>query len=293
MEPDEIMGKRYLSSDWANLTWTDWIPFRGGDFKNIPTMPGVYRVKAVGQNKLFYVGQTGKSLRSRLQCLRAGTLAKSMPYNDPHTAAPRLWSWKDAKHLEFECSTASTPSTLSDRDRVGLEHKLIWLYRRESGESPLCNFGRCHPGYRMPGNRGSGRRGGRLRILLNGKRSMSKPLSRARIRATMKFGDPTARNWMGLTWENYEPTVSGPGVYRIVDRQKNEVIYIGQSSNLRLRIPTHRVKYAKKDRFVVQCVNTKEHLLLEIENDLLGAFYAGLNRLPAFQLNGWSAASFE
>jgi len=285
MERYKTMSKSYLNVDWGNLPWTEWIPFDGGDFRKIPMVAGVYRVKDVGQSKLFYVGQTRKSLRKRLRSLCVGTLAKSMPYNDPHTAAPRLWSWKDSKHLKFECAAAPTPPTFSDRNRVGLEHNLIWLYRTESGESPMCNFGQCHPGYCMPGNRGSGRRGGRVTTLLNGKRSVSNTPRLARIGKHVELRDPTAQNWMGLTWKNYEPALSGAGVYRIVDRKTNEVVYIGQSSNLRLRIPTHRAKYPKQDRFVVQYVMTNELLLLEQENDLLGAFYERFKCLPTGQLN--------
>jgi hypothetical protein len=39
---------------------------------------------------LAYIGQTGRSLRQRVCALVHGTLADAMPFNDPHTAAPRL-----------------------------------------------------------------------------------------------------------------------------------------------------------------------------------------------------------
>ena len=54
-----------------------------------PATAGLYRVRAVDDALLAYVGQTGRSLRERVSALR-GAFGREMPYRDPHTAAPAL-----------------------------------------------------------------------------------------------------------------------------------------------------------------------------------------------------------
>jgi len=66
-----------LSPNWEELEWSEWVPLkdRGIDFRRIPNLPGVYRVRAKGVNHLFYIGQTGASLRGRLAALSTHTYA--------------------------------------------------------------------------------------------------------------------------------------------------------------------------------------------------------------------------
>ena len=92
------------NQNWMRLRWTEWVSFVGGDFKALPTAAGIYRIKIRDQNQLAYIGQTGRNLRERLSDLRRNTLAKEMPFNDPHTAAPSLWAWHHAEGYEYECS---------------------------------------------------------------------------------------------------------------------------------------------------------------------------------------------
>ena len=66
-------------------------------FRVLPKCPGAYRVKPLGEDQLAYIGQTGRDLRERLRDLCLNTLKLEMPFNDPHTAAPSLWSWADAR----------------------------------------------------------------------------------------------------------------------------------------------------------------------------------------------------
>ena len=82
---------KFLSLNWCGLQWTPWIPFTSPDIETLPTGPGVYRIKAIGIDELFYIGQTGRNLRERLTALIRNTLddPEHMPFNDPHTAAPR------------------------------------------------------------------------------------------------------------------------------------------------------------------------------------------------------------
>jgi len=75
----------------------------------LPAKPGVYRVRPADGDYLMYIGQTGRTLRQRLSELSKYRKAPElMPYNDPHTAAPSLWAWRDATGLDFECSGAAS-----------------------------------------------------------------------------------------------------------------------------------------------------------------------------------------
>src|SRR5260370_37851936 len=159
----------FTSLAWSELPWTTWVSFNNpNDFKKLPPSPGVYRIRAIGGQELFYIGETGH-LRDRLHSLRRGTMEGKMPYNDPHTAAPSLWAWRDAEKNEIECSAASVKladnSKEARRLRQGLECSLLWQYRLEFGSSTRCNHGRFHPryikssdrkgdllGYRLPEN---------------------------------------------------------------------------------------------------------------------------------------------
>ncbi|GHO50828.1 hypothetical protein [Ktedonospora formicarum] len=82
---------KFLLSDWCGLSWTDWQPFSNKEaFRQLPSTPGLYRIRAAGINELFYIGETGRDLRGRLGDLRRNTMKPEMPFNDPHTAAPRF-----------------------------------------------------------------------------------------------------------------------------------------------------------------------------------------------------------
>ena len=275
-----------LSKNWFGLKWTPWVHFRDpGSFQYFPGFPGVYRVKPVGKNQLYYIGQTGRTLKERLQSLIRNALQEEMPYNDPHTAAPSLWAWMDAESMEFEVSAA--PVNLSRREREGLESCLLWRYRLEKGESTACNHGRFHPHYRKSGDRRKGMRGGRLpenEINPSGGQS-SKPLS---LRGT-----PQSETWMGLHWQNLlELNVSGiqkspraKGIYKLLG--DGELLYIGQTANLKSRLTSHsRVNWGASPIFYSYCMLSDEllpHQIKELENDLLGAFYFQNKTVPRFQ----------
>ena len=171
------------------MRWTDWVPLDGGDFKALPTTAGIYRVRVQGQNQLAYIGQTGRNLRERLSDLRRNTLAKEMPFNDPHTAAPSLWAWRDAEGYEYECS-AFTSGADAQRRQV-LECWLLWQYRLEFGGSTLCNHGYFHPHYVKSKDRKSGFRGHRLEA----------PADHVQSTAGLKHSDDGS---MGLDWSDWQ-----------------------------------------------------------------------------------------
>ena len=106
--PFNLAGQRVVMHGcWGGLRWTDWHPFTSKDIAAAaPSEPGLYRIRAVGQDPLVYIGQTGGPLRSRLRELRRNVAAAEVPYNDPHTAAPYLWLLckLDGTVLEFSCA---------------------------------------------------------------------------------------------------------------------------------------------------------------------------------------------
>jgi hypothetical protein len=150
---------RFLLPKWCDLCWTEWVSF-SERFTHLPSSPGIYRVRITGADKIAYLGQTGRSLRERLGGLRHNTLQDIMPFNDPHTAAPSLWAWRDAASVDYECSCAEVHRAKAERH--ALECHLLWQYRCEAGESTLCNHGRFHARYVKSRNRHSGFGGRRL-----------------------------------------------------------------------------------------------------------------------------------
>lgn len=240
-------------------------------------------MKKVGGKSLYYIGQTGRSLRDRLRALSTHTLAHKMPFNDPHTAAPNLWAWRKTHRVQFECSVA--PIELAKPLRLGLESYLLWKYRIEWGESPLCNLGRFHPNFTRPGNRSTARAG---KCLAKGEVNPAGGPSAPPLR---KIGVPSDPNWLGLEWFKYDrQELPDKGLYKIVHKHKSEVVYIGQSKNLRLRIVSHlRRNWGMPiDIWCVKLDGTcLDHHLYEVENDLIAAFYSQTKTVPRWQfMNG-------
>jgi hypothetical protein len=282
------MPHAYLESNWCGFAWTEWAPFENAAnaFRALPILPGIYRVQAMSTGELAYIGQTGRPLRERLGALRLNTLKPDMPWNDPHTAAPALWSYRDARQESFACSVA--PVDLSTANRCALECYVLWRYRAERGSSTLCNFGRLFPGYRKSRNRSTGDRGGRV--------SESGPVTAsASLPALVGESDHRAVAWMGLPWSVDLPlsttaladVQNTPGVYRLIDRRSGELLYIGESSDLRGRLQTHTA--SDWDSHLVACsycllpMALKKAQRLEVENDLIGAYFHQQQASPIFQ----------
>ncbi len=267
----------------ATLAWSPWVPFVGGDFRSLPRGPGLYRVRLIGAEHMAYIGQTGRDLRQRLASLRLNTLATDMPFNDPHTAGPSLWVWRNAEGQEFECSAAEY--SLDARTRMAMESWLLWRHRIELGVSTTCNYGRFHPDHSKSGDRRSGRRGSQLpegQINSAGVGS-STPLQ---LR-----GDPRGADWMGLEWSDwFELPAAGieavPALYRIAG-DGSGLLYVGETLNLRARLLSHvtrdwgtavpRVSFARVER------GAAKHQLHELENDLIAAHFEQVGVPPAFQ----------
>src|SRR5450755_3280240 len=241
---------KFLNPDWCGISWTAWQPFAHPEtFKLLPATPGLYRIRALGIEELFYIGETGRNLRERLGDLRRNTLQAEMPFNDPHTAAPSLWTWRHAEQLEFECSAASlVPANgieEAEKHRKGLEFFLLWQYRLEFGASTRCNHGRFHPRYSKSKARKNHFRGNRLADGVPDELAGGPSLPPLQHMAT-----PHEPNWMGLQWSPAEllaqstlrdvPTC--PGAYKILDGGTSELLYVGETKSLRERMAAHKKK---------------------------------------------------
>lgn len=281
----------YFSLVWSSLSWSEWVPFTAEkhEFREIPREPGLYRIRPAGRDFLMYIGETRRSVYQQLNQLRY-TLKRTdlMPWNDPHTVAPSLWAWRDAEGFEYECSAA--PLDASMNGRQGMESLLLYRYRQQHGESPLCNFGRFHPRYRRSTNRRENQRGGRLEA--GQKDNPAGGPDYPPLCAAGKPGDP---DWMGLSWSGFDTLVpektrtapAGPGLYLLSDPGSQEIVYIGQSGNCAKRLLDHSSRSWDGKELQFSFYGFEEtvlpHQLRELGKDLIGNFFELKRRAPEYQ----------
>jgi len=259
-------------------------------------MPGVYRVRAVDQDNLMYIGQTGRALKKRFSELRRHTLVHDeCPWNDPHTAAQSLWVWNKEKQYTYEFSAASIDP--NQTNLKGMESYLLYRYRQEVGESTLCNFGRFHPRYNRSPNqkKGFGIRGGRRKDT-----EPDNPASGKSWPPLPPEGKPGDRNWMGLMWsepenlilDNIQKVPNDSGLYFLIDSPSSQIIYIGESDDCQKRLRQHRRKAwgDRRVQFSYHCIPqlVLPHNFHELENDLIGNYFENYRKSPEFQFGkGW------
>jgi hypothetical protein len=270
----------------ARLDWSEWIPFSEDRtrLKGLPKASGIYQIRQAASDTLCYIGETGRDLRERLSSALKGVLGDTMPYNDPHTAAPGLWCYRQEGY-DFECRVAHIE--LSTRDRRSLETLLIWQHRLQHGESPLCNLGRFHSRYTKSGSRKSGERGQALRDT-----DKSNPAGDSSAKPLKPSGDAFGEDWMGLTWTPFfELRESDPpptaGLYRIA--VNGSIAYIGESTSLETRVIAHRRRdwngVAKISHWQFEG-HPPHHHRLELENDLIAGHILQKGEAPVHQYGG-------
>lgn len=209
-----------------------------------------------------------------------------------------LWAWRDAIGMDFECSAAPfTPSNIDDplrarREREGFECYLLWQYRLEYGSSPLCNFGQFHPNYKKSTDRRKNKRGGRC------PEGRINPAGGPSFLPLPIHGKPTDEDWMMLKWTKLRRLSShdaanvdsNPELYKILNPLTDQVIYIGQSNNLKKRLLSHaRKNWGEDDILFSWCVQPDTillHQLKELENDLIGGYYSLSGSIPVLQYMG-------
>lgn len=285
------MPMPYFADDWCNLSWTPWVPLAAAaaDFRVLPTTAGVYRLRAADDDHLAYIGQTGRNLRERLRSLARNVHTGTMPYNDPHTAAPALWLLRVVESAELACSAASV--ALDSPHLHGLEDLLLWRHHHEAGRSARCNHGWFHPGYSRPGNRSTKRAGRALPP------DQPNPAAAPGLPPLQLHGTPPDPDWMGLPWSPLGsltnaplPAPAFPGVYKILDATTLALLYIGESANIAARLRSHvRRPWSPHDPLVAWNADPALTLSLhrrERESDLLGAYFSSHRHPPVFQY--WS-----
>jgi predicted GIY-YIG superfamily endonuclease len=77
-------------------------------------------------------------------------------------------------------------------------------------------------------------------------------------------------------------------VYKIVDADTQELLYVGETQQVKKRLTTHDKKNWHCQTPCFSLVPFQERIqkyqLHEMENDLLGGFYAQSQTMPRFQL---------
>lgn len=279
-----------MSADWCGHRWLPWVALDApaAQFAEcLPRGPGFYRVRVVGRSALAYIGQTGRNLNERTRALARNAYRQgdAPPWNDPHTAAPGLWAWRVEDGLNYEVSAASADLTYSHRQCT--EDMMLHEYRLEVGRSTLCNHGRFHPRWTRPSNR---KRGVAMRRLAAPE---TNPAAAPSLAPVSGSGPPGAPDWLGLSWVHVGPP--GPslsdapeeaGVYRL--SRAGEVVYVGESANLRSRLKAHSRKYRELGLAadIVVMPGALAHHLKEREVDVIGAFYKVTGRPPVLQYRG-------
>ena len=198
-------------------------------------------------------------------------------------------------NLEFECSAA--PITFADdkeedrKHREGVEFYLLWHYRLEFGASTRCNYGRFHASYLKSSDRKKGIRGYRLSDDMP-----PNPAGGPGLPPLHLDGHPFENNWMGLEWTaphtlervHIRSVTTGPGVYKLFDQNKQELLYIGESYNVQNRLSNHERKLWGAQHplfsYVQLPFGTPGYQRHEIENDLIAGFYDQTKTIPTFQL---------
>lgn len=291
------MSDSVEAGDWLGLRWSHWGPLdkERGYLKRASTDEGLYRIRHPEHEGLVYIGETGRSTSGRIHALARGAFAEQMPYRDPHTAAPCLWAIVDRDGAELEVSW-TTPRVAADKqDRKGLEAALIAAHRRDVGTSPTANFGRIIHGYRQSSYSRDGNVGGRLR------EDESEPNTKPGVGPLNWSNHESlfADDWMGLNWsapkrlQNVSArTPESDGLYRLWNEELADCLhYIGESSNLRSRLRTHRRE--RDDRLYYSYARLDNHDALhkrqEVETELIGAHWLECERAPASQ---WQSEQF-
>jgi hypothetical protein len=266
----------YDSKNWYGLNWSKWIPFLENFRKSdTSTSPGVYRIKEITTGKLMYIGQTGRDLRERVGGLRRNTLKDSAPWNDPHTAAPRLWSY--IKEMQWAYASSVAEYSSENRARLMLECALVSACRSETEFSPICNFGRMHPKWYSPTNKKQGIACKRIDA------GQSNDFAESIAYSTypkLKYPEWGSNPWVKLRGSTIDYDTQA--VYLLIKNGK--VVYIGETNNLRSRVSAHARKYSFESIWYHPLPN---HYLkpqrLEIENDLLAEFWKNKKEIPEYQ----------
>jgi hypothetical protein len=184
----------------------------------------------------------------------------------------------------------SVEERVKDKNRKALECYLLWQYRLEKNESTLCNHGRFRKDYVKSTLRSKGTRG---RKLLSSEEP--NPAGGPSYPPLQLKENPFHREWMGLKWSDIEPLATqrlntvphSQGLYKLLDSIENRVLYLGETKDLKNRLTTHRRTYATHRKInystVILTEDVENYQRRELENDLIGGYYAQSKSAPLYQ----------
>ncbi len=278
---------RFLDEDWCGLDWSPWYPLLQGRSleKGLGKGPGIYRIRPAGQSTLAYIGQTGKCLRENLTRLRVESGAKRVDPDSKHFASPCMFVYHKVKDVDLEVSTCTMPK-LPENERLATESVLLWNYRLEAGESPICNLKRFHDGYDMFIDPAEGVKVRKLNSDEARDNSSTAPL---------KYdGSFVDKDWMGLMWTEWEQ-LDKKSVkamkdevcfLRMAKEDFSELLLIDWTPDLGMALSEHmREKWSKKAAFSLafRGLELSPIHIAELKNDMIAGYYMEMSGSPRMQ----------
>ena len=121
-----------MDKDWCALTWGRWVPLeRYAIIRTGPAVPGVYRIRRQGGvgNRLVYIGQTGRTLRSVCSHSPLALTPSSVP----------LTTLTQRRHPLAHATCAPVAGAV--QVLRGTEDMLLWRHRIDIGVSTEANCG--------------------------------------------------------------------------------------------------------------------------------------------------------
>ncbi len=297
-----VVADKLIVGAWRG-EWGPWIPLiDAGQDAQLPSSPGLYRLRVCGRDGLAYIGQTGRGdmhVRKRLRMLK-GAYGALMPFRAPHTAGRAIWAL-----IQGGAQLAASGMTVEgdERWRRSLEAVAIALYRQCYTGSPLVNFGRMPDGYAMSSGRnaqlraaGKQRRGGSSTSILIEHTAGVPP-------AGLLDGDPVGREWCGHGWSAWLPireaaSTAGSnsvGLYRLRLPSERSLLYVGEGRIAR-RLRSHAraavgVAVPSSPGFgeilaSLTAGGWLSHQREELETDMIGAYVLRFGEAPFLQFRG-------
>lgn len=278
---------RFLDETWCGLEWSPWYPLMEGRSldKGLGKGPGIYRIRVVGEDRLAYIGQTGRCLRENLTRLREESGGKRVDPDSKHFASPCMFVYLKVKDAELEVSTCPMPK-IPEEERLVTESFLLWNYRLEARESPLCNLKRFHDGFDMFIDPREGVKVRKLNADESRDNSSISPL---------KYDQPfEAKDWMGLLWSEWVPLDKKAAkaereelcFFRIAKQDMSELLLVDWTEDLGSTLAEHlREKWSKKTVYSVafRGLELPAAHVAELRNDMVAGYYMERSEAPVVQ----------
>lgn len=94
------------------LRWTAWMPLMAAHplaMAQLPSEPGLYRIRRVGAAELVWLGLAERGIRETIERLSRQAHLPVQPFDDPSVPARMLWSARSSG-ASFEVSGATVPN---------------------------------------------------------------------------------------------------------------------------------------------------------------------------------------